>query len=59
MKESNRAPDHLHLGGQDRPHACHSGWVTIGQIVVDDETGEEVEEFALVVCMRCANREDG
>jgi hypothetical protein len=28
---------------QDRPHACNDGWVTIGQIVVDPETGEESE----------------
>jgi hypothetical protein len=30
--------------------------VTIGQLVVDDETGEEREEFALYLCRRCANR---
>jgi hypothetical protein len=39
---------------QDHPHACNDGWVTIGQIVVDPETGEEVEEFALYLCRRCA-----
>ena len=36
------------------PHACNDGWVTLSQIVVDDETGEEVEEFALYLCRRCA-----
>jgi len=36
------------------PHACNNGWVTIGQIVVDPETGEETEEFALYLCRRCA-----
>ena len=35
------------------PHACNDGWVTIGQIVVDPETGEEVEEYALYLCRRC------
>jgi hypothetical protein len=35
-----------------RPHACNDGWVTIGQIAVDPETGEEVEEFAQYLC-RC------
>ena len=37
------------------PHACNDGWVTIGQIVVDPETGEETEEFALYLCRRCAS----
>jgi hypothetical protein len=38
---------------QDHPHVCNDGWVTIGQIVVDEETGEETEEFALYLCRRC------
>jgi hypothetical protein len=37
----------------ERPHACNDGWVTIGQTVVDPETGEETEEFALYLCRRC------
>jgi hypothetical protein len=37
----------------ERPHACCDGWVTIGQLVVDPETGQEVEEFALYLCRRC------
>ena len=36
-----------------RPHACNDGWVTIGQILVHPETGEEVEEYALYLCRRC------
>ena len=39
----------------ERPHACNDGWVTLGQIVVDEETGEETEEFALYLCQRCAD----
>jgi hypothetical protein len=39
---------------QDHPHACNDGWVTIGQIVIDPETGEESEEYALYLCRRCA-----
>jgi hypothetical protein len=35
------------------PCACNDGWVTIGQIVVDPETGEEIEEYALSLCRRC------
>jgi hypothetical protein len=35
------------------PHACNDGWVTIGQLVVDPETGEETEEFALYLCRPC------
>jgi len=41
------------LDDQDRPCCCNDGWVTIGQIVHDPETGEEVEEFALYLCGRC------
>jgi hypothetical protein len=41
---------------QDHPHACNDGWVTIGQLVVDSETGEEAEEFALYLCRRCEGR---
>jgi hypothetical protein len=39
---------------QDRPHVCNDGWVTIGQMVVDPETGEEVEEFAVYLCRHCS-----
>jgi hypothetical protein len=39
----------------ERSHACNDGWVTLGQTVVDDETGEETEEFALYLCRRCAD----
>lgn len=39
---------------QQRPCACNNGWITIGQLVVDEETGDEVEEFALYLCRHCA-----
>ncbi len=42
---------------QDHPHACNNGWITIGQLVVDPETGAEVEEYALYLCRRCAGEE--
>jgi hypothetical protein len=42
--------------GDERPHACNDGWVTIGQLVVDPETGEETEEYALYLCRKCAER---
>jgi hypothetical protein len=45
------APHH----DQDRPHVCNGGWVTIGQILIDPETGAELEEFALYLCRRCAD----
>jgi hypothetical protein len=45
--------DHEHQ--DERPHACNGGWVTLGQIVVDPETGEETEEYALYLCRRCAD----
>ena len=37
-----------------RPQACNDGWVTIGQTVIDPDTGEETEEFALYLCRRCS-----
>ena len=55
----NSTAPHAHPSTEDHdqdecPHACNDGWVTIGQIAVDPETGEEVEEFALYLCRRCA-----
>jgi hypothetical protein len=45
-----------HYASLERPHACMDGWVTIGQIVIDPETGEETEEYALYLCRKCAER---
>jgi hypothetical protein len=45
-----------HVDQDERPHACNDGWVTLGQVVVDPETGEETEEFALYLCRKCAER---
>jgi SWIM zinc finger len=39
-----------------RPRACDDGWVTIGQLVVGPETGEETEEYAGYLCRKCAER---
>jgi hypothetical protein len=39
--------------------ACNGGWITLGQLVVDPETGEETEEYALYLCRRCAAGEEG
>ena len=44
-----------HYASLERPHACNDGWVTIGQIVLDPEMGEETEEHALYLCRRCAD----
>jgi hypothetical protein len=49
---STEDQDHHHQ--DEAPHVCNDGWVTIGQIVVDPETGEEIEEYALYLCRRCA-----
>jgi hypothetical protein len=43
-----------HYSGLERPHACNDGWVTIGQIALDPESGEETEQFALYLCRKCA-----
>jgi hypothetical protein len=49
--------DHdLHHDQDEVPHVCNDAWVTIGQIVVDPETGEETEEYALYLCRQCAER---
>jgi hypothetical protein len=45
-----------HYSCLERPCACNDGWVTIGQIAVDQETGEEVEEYALYHCRKCVER---
>jgi hypothetical protein len=34
----------------DRAHACNDGWITLGQLVVDPETGEESDEHAPYLC---------
>jgi hypothetical protein len=50
----NHSTAHPPTEEQDHPHACNDGWVTIGHLVDDPETGEEVEEYALYLCRRCA-----
>jgi hypothetical protein len=39
-----------------RPHTCNDGWVTLGQIAIDPETGEESAECALYLCRKCLER---
>ena len=41
-------------GLQEHPHACNDGWVTLGQLFLDEDTGEETEEFATYLCRRCS-----
>jgi predicted nucleic acid-binding Zn finger protein len=47
---------HVAKRRRKRPHACNDGWVTIGKLVVDPETGEETEEYAQYLCRKCAER---
>ena len=56
MTITTTIPEHDHGDHDEHPHACNDGWKTIGQIVVDPETGEETEEYALYLCHRCAER---
>jgi hypothetical protein len=39
------------------PCICNDGWVTLGQDVLDAETGEETTEYALYICRRCSEAE--
>jgi hypothetical protein len=63
MDTTESSAPHAHPSTEDqdldhqdeRPHACNDGWVTIGQTVIDPDTGEETEEFALFLCGRCAD----
>jgi len=51
------AGDPFHAASHDHdehPHACNNGWVTLGQLALDPETGEEILEEALYLCRRCA-----
>ena len=36
---------------------CNDGWVTLGQDVLDTETGEETTEYALYICRHCSEAE--
>jgi hypothetical protein len=51
--KSTAQPARSSTEGEDLPHACNDGWVTVGQLVVDEDTGQEIEELALYLCRRC------
>jgi hypothetical protein len=38
---------------EERPHACWDGFVYLGHIARDEETGEDVEVIERVPCRRC------
>jgi hypothetical protein len=38
---------------EDTPHGCVNGWLYIGHVEVDEESGCEVEVIYRVVCRRC------
>jgi hypothetical protein len=37
----------------EAPHGCYEGWVYLGELVEDPETGDEVEIVEAVPCRRC------
>jgi hypothetical protein len=37
------------------PHGCYRGFVFVGHLAVDPETGEEAEVIESVPCRRCAD----
>jgi hypothetical protein len=38
---------------EEAPHGCYEGFVYIGHIVQDDESGEPAEVIERVPCRRC------
>ena len=48
----------LHNTPTPGPFACNEGWVSIGYMVVDPETGEEHEEVGVHLCPRDHGPED-
>ena len=48
-------PFHAALHDQDHPHACLNGYVYLGYIALDEETGEEVEQVEALPCRRCTD----
>jgi hypothetical protein len=39
---------------ESHPHACWSGWVFVGIMRVNEETGEEEEVVTKYRCRRCS-----
>ncbi len=37
----------------EAPHGCYEGWVYLGHIEYEDESGEVVEVIERVACRRC------
>ena len=58
MDTTESSAPHAHLStedhDQDHPHACLNGYVYLGYIVLDEETGEDVERVEALPC-RCAS----
>jgi hypothetical protein len=46
---ASRHPD------EETPHGCIDGFVYVGHMVEDPETGQEVEVFDAVPCRRCSD----
>ena len=42
-----------HYACLERLCACYSGWVFVGYLDMNEETGEEVERHARYRCRRC------
>jgi hypothetical protein len=48
------AKAHRKVSAQGHPHTCLDGYVFLGYIVLDQESGEEVESVESLPCRRCA-----
>ena len=53
--EEQDATVEAHYACLERPCACIDGWVFVGYVDEHPGTGEEVEEYALYLCRRCAD----
>jgi hypothetical protein len=54
LARAKPAPQLRYNEEEDPPHPCSEGWVHLGYIAHDEETGEEVKKIEAVPCRRCA-----
>ncbi len=59
MNHSTAPEPHPSTDDRDEhPHACNDGFVYVGHMIEDPETGEELEAFEAIPCRRCSAGEN-